>query len=163
MRRSRHWNPKSRRDGFIWRHLATRSVGPGEETDLHESGSSDPCSTLRASSHIRNWWQRRTNWHRDPPNYVCCSGSGRLAGCEYRKPTGWLTNADHLEVLTKQCPGGPLHLHPPLAGLSQGQKLWRGSAFRQWDMQWDTSTGQATWFWNIRELRRKSWRTWRPL
>ena len=98
---------------------------------------------LRSVQHpegFKPYPKRRTNWHRD-----------------------WLTNADHLEVLTKQCPGEPLHLHPPLAGLIQGQKLWRGSAFRQWDMQWDTSTGEATWFCNIRELRRKNWRTWRPL
>ena len=51
-------------------------------------------------------------------------------GCEYRKPTGWLTNADHLEILTKQCPGEPLHLHPPLAGLTQdfhGEWVWKTS------------------------------------
>ena len=30
----------------------------------------------QASNHIRNWWQRRTNWHRDPPNHVCCRKFG---------------------------------------------------------------------------------------
>lgn len=51
-------------------------------------------------------------------------------GCEYRKPTGWLTNAEHLDVLVKQCPGGSLHHHPPLEGLVydfHGERAWKTS------------------------------------
>ena len=37
---------------------------------------------------------------------------------EYRKPTGWLTNAPHLQILAKRCPGDEHHQHPPLEGFA---------------------------------------------
>ena len=67
---------------------------------------------------------------RDMPGVTLKVGDQCCYGCEYRKPTGWLTNASHLDVLVKQCPGGPLHQHPPLEGLVydfHGERVWKTS------------------------------------
>ena len=52
----------------------------------------------------------------------CCFGG------TYRKPTGWLTNAPFLKVLSQTCPGVPLHVkHPSLEGRvigPDGVEVW---------------------------------------
>ena len=53
-----------------------------------------------------------------------------MFGGEYQKPTGWLTNAPHLQKIAVACPGGPGHKHPPLEGLVknfQGEWVWKTS------------------------------------
>lgn len=57
-------------------------------------------------------------------------GDQCMFGGEYRKPTGWLTNAPHLQCLEKRCPGGPGHEHPALVGLAEdfeGKVVWKTS------------------------------------
>jgi len=60
----------------------------------------------------------------------CVYGDQCMFGCEYRKPTGWLTNAPHFKRIAVGCPGGCGHNHPPLEGLVRdfwGDWVWKTS------------------------------------
>ena len=41
-------------------------------------------------------------------------------GAPFQKGTGWLTNADWMDVVTGRCPGPPEHHHPALKGFVEG-------------------------------------------
>ena len=60
----------------------------------------------------------------------CVYGDQCMFGCEYRKPTGWLTNAPHFKRIAVGCPGGCGHNHPSLEGLVRdfwGDWVWKTS------------------------------------
>ena len=58
------------------------------------------------------------------------AGDQCMFGGEYRKPTSWLTNAEHIKKIAVKCPGPPEHEHPALAGKVRdfhGKLVWKTS------------------------------------
>ena len=55
-------------------------------------------------------------------------GDQCMFGGEYVKPTLWLTNAPHLNILAKRCPGLPKHVHEKLVGFTKN--FWGESVFK---------------------------------
>ena len=55
-------------------------------------------------------------------------GDQCMFGGEFVKPTMWLTNAPHLNILAKQCPGAPRHVHEKLVGLTRN--FWGETVFK---------------------------------
>lgn len=51
-----------------------------------------------------------------------------MFGGEFVKPTLWLTNAPHLNILAKLCPGAPRHVHEKLVGLTRN--FWGETVFK---------------------------------
>ena len=62
----------------------------------------------------------------DGVRFVC--GDQCRYGHEHRKPTAWLTNSSHLDVLERRCLGGPGHAREPLQGFTQD--FWGRQVFK---------------------------------
>lgn len=55
-------------------------------------------------------------------------GDQCMFGGEFVKPTLWLTNAPHLNILAKHCPGAPRHVHEKLIGFARN--FWGETVFK---------------------------------